>query len=151
MCDKINPKNMKLILIIFLILSIPIISFSQKDSVLVKKDTIVIKKYNETYYRNIFAKKIKGKTKTILNDKTYVDIVTDKNVIKVIFANKWAEGIGHALYYSEMTYKKPGILILIRNKYDVKYINKLLKVAKMYYISVWIMNVNTFIYYQVLE
>ena len=75
MCDKINPKNMKLILIIFLILSIPIISFSQKDSVLVKKDTIVIKKYNETYYRNIFAKKIKGKTKTILNDKTYVDIV----------------------------------------------------------------------------
>lgn len=48
-------------------------------------------------------------------DGTRVDLVNDEYAIEVDWAPKWAEGIGQALYYAQLTGKKPAVLLLVRD------------------------------------
>ncbi|MFH1027609.1 MAG: hypothetical protein V1791_06370 [Pseudomonadota bacterium] len=34
--------------------------------------------------------------------------------VEVEYAHKWAEAIGQSLYYSRMTGKKPGVVLIMR-------------------------------------
>ena len=47
-------------------------------------------------------------------DRTQPDLITDTHAIEFDFGPKWAEAIGQALYYAELTGKKPGIVLLLR-------------------------------------
>ena len=40
-------------------------------------------------------------------------------------SNKWAEAIGQALYYSIMTGKKPGIVLIMEKETDGRYLKRL--------------------------
>lgn len=53
-------------------------------------------------------------TEVVLWDKTRVDISTATHAIEVDWASKWAEGVGQALYYSAVTGKKPGLVLLTK-------------------------------------
>lgn len=73
-----------------------------------------------------------------LPDYTRVDCLTDTHAIEFDFAPKVYESIGQALYYSLMTNKKAGIVLILENPdTECKYVKRLEKVAKFYHIDYW--------------
>lgn len=65
-----------------------------------------------------------------LSDNTRVDCLTDTLAVEFDFANKWAECIGQSQYYSLKTNKQAAcVLIMERGEKDLKYLNRLRKVA----------------------
>lgn len=48
-------------------------------------------------------------------DYTRVDMITDEYAIEADWAYKWAEAIGQALYYAELTGRKPAIILLVKD------------------------------------
>lgn len=75
----------------------------------------------EAEHAEQLAHKLQGETEVRLWDRTRVDILTEEYAYEVDWASKWAESIGQALYYSELTGKKPGI-ILLSKKTDGRFI-----------------------------
>lgn len=66
-------------------------------------------------------------------DGTRVDILTPTHAIEVDWADKWAEGIGQALYYAALTDREPMVLLLVENyDDDAKYIYRCQTVCEMY-------------------
>ncbi len=72
-----------------------------------------------------------------LPDRTRVDCVTVEYAVEVDFAGKWAEAIGQAVYYSMMTDKKPGILLIMEEEKDARYLERLKTVTDSLGIEVW--------------
>lgn len=77
-----------------------------------------------------------GQTEVVLKDGTRVDCLTDEYAVEVEFAPKWAESIGQALYYAQVTGKKPGVLLIMK-KSEQRYLDRLQVVAENKKISVW--------------
>lgn len=92
-------------------------------------------KKNEKYYQTRMCDTLGGEVEHILFDKTRVDCLTREHAIEVDFAKKWAEGIGQALYYAEVTGKKPAVGLIV-GEGDQKYLKRLEKVAQTYRIKV---------------
>ena len=97
-------------------------------------------KQRESYYQKKFAEIIKGQTEFVLTDQARVDIITDTFAIEVDFAEKWAESIGQSLYYSEMTGKRAGVLLIVNGRRDERYVKRLMTVAYKKDITVWIID-----------
>lgn len=97
-------------------------------------------KKNEAFYRDAWAKANGGTTEVQMGDKTRCDIVTKTHAIEVEWANKWAEGIGQALWYSFQTNKKAGIVIIMSSEKDKKHLMRLrsLIAGKNLNIDVWV-------------
>jgi len=91
----------------------------------------------EKYYQEKFCEKLDGEMEVVLPDRTRVDCLSDEYAVEVDFGRKWAEGIGQALYYSEMTGKKPAVALIIGSK-GKKYLKRLEKVANHYGIKIFI-------------
>lgn len=97
----------------------------------------------EKTYQDKWCKDRGGKMEVILFDKARVDCVTDTHAIEFDFASKWGESIGQALYYSSITKKKPGIVLIMENPVkDQKYLNRVNTVAQSHGITVWTMTPN---------
>ena len=43
---------------------------------------------------------------------------------------KWAESVGQSLYYSEMTHKKPAVVLILTNWTDMRYVKRVERVNK---------------------
>lgn len=54
----------------------------------------------------------KGEIEHRLYDGTRVDCLTDEYAKEYDFCHKWAESAGQALYYADITGKKPGIVLI---------------------------------------
>jgi hypothetical protein len=94
--------------------------------------------YLEKDYQKAWCSANQGYSEFVLPDKTRVDCLTSDYAIEFDFAKKWAESIGQALYYSLITQKKPGVVLIIENQSkDEKYIKRLSTVAKTCNISIW--------------
>lgn len=100
-------------------------------------------KQRESYYQKIFAESIHGKMEVVLDDKARVDIVIDSFAIEVDFSEKWAESIGQSLYYAEKLHKRAGVLLVVDGYNDNVYINRLMTVAVLSNITVWLIDYNT--------
>ena len=95
------------------------------------------KKHNERYYQTQLCKKLGGKMEYVLSDRTRVDCLTKTYAIEVDFGKKWAEGIGQALFYSEMTGKKPAVGLIVDKNKEQRYLKRLYKVSEPYGIKVF--------------
>ena len=84
----------------------------------------------ERYYQLKCNETLQGKVEYRLPDATRVDILTEDLAIEVDFAKKYYEAIGQACHYAEMTGKKPAILLIVREKYEEKYIAAASRVCK---------------------
>lgn len=80
-----------------------------------------------------------GSMEYVLFDKTRVDCLTSEYAIEVDFAKKWAESIGQALYYAEVTGRKP-VVVLIVSEDDDKYVDRVKKVANKVGIKIIILD-----------
>ena len=80
----------------------------------------------ESEYQAAWCGKRNGIIEYKLNDKTRVDCLTPTLAVEVDFANKWAECIGQALYYSKMTNRQAACVLIMENpEKDTKYLNRL--------------------------
>lgn len=91
----------------------------------------------ERAYQTQWCAKKGGVTEFTLPDRTRVDCVTDEYAVEVDFAIKWAEAVGQALYYSVRTEKKPGILLIMEQESDARYLDRLRAVTDRLGITVW--------------
>lgn len=84
----------------------------------------------------------KGKAEVVLWDMTRVDLLTADHAIEVDWAGKWAEAIGQSLYYSELTGRKPGIILLTEDpKADARFIFRCQTVTAKHGIKLWVQRV----------
>jgi len=88
--------------------------------------------YSESFYQELYAKKLGGRTEVAMSDGTRCDILTDTHAIEVDFADKWAEAIGQSLNYAMQTGKKAGIVLVLKDKGDEKHLDRLKKMARHY-------------------
>lgn len=65
----------------------------------------------ESAWRDALAKELKGRTEVSIEGGR-VDVLTDTWAIEVDWANKWHEGLGQALHYSDATGRQ-GVVALI--------------------------------------
>jgi len=98
------------------------------------------KKLNEAHYRDAWAKANGGKVEVRMPDDTRCDVVTKTHAIEAEWAYKWYEGVGQALWYSFQTNKKAGIVMILRNEKDRKYLIRLRSpiAGKKLDIDVWV-------------
>lgn len=82
--------------------------------------------HNEAYYQALWCAAHGGITEVRLPDKARVDCLTPDYAIEVDFADKaWKEGVGQALWYGLVTRRKPGVLVIMREEKDCKYLTRL--------------------------
>lgn len=93
--------------------------------------------YREKEYQQYFCTQMAGTTEYLLDDSTRVDCLTVDYAIEVDFAPKWAESVGQSLYYALRTGKKPGVLLVLEDEDDSRYIARLKALANAYHIRVW--------------
>lgn len=59
------------------------------------------------------APKYNAQVEVRLWDNTRVDLLSDRYAYEVDWSHKYAEGIGQALYYSSVTNRRPGLILLV--------------------------------------
>jgi hypothetical protein len=95
---------------------------------------------HEHVYQAKFCKQFNGIMEVRLKDRTRVDCLGDDMACEVDFASKWAESIGQSLHYGLMTSKKPTILLIREVRKDDKYIGRVLALANIYDIRVYVID-----------
>ncbi len=93
--------------------------------------------YKERAFQEKWCRKAGGVMEYVLPDRTRVDCVTPEFAVEVDFASKWAEAVGQALYYSIMTEKRPGILLIMEGEGDRRFLDRALVISKRLGITVW--------------
>lgn len=61
----------------------------------------------------------------VFQGKTRCGCLTTTHAIEFDFADKWYEAVGQSLYYSYMSGEKPGIVLILENPTDAKYLTRL--------------------------
>ena len=84
----------------------------------------------EAYYVEQWCTPSFGKKEFRLWDMTRVDCLTKDYAIEFDFAKKWAESVGQSLYYSEMTHKKPAVVLILTNWTDMRSVKRVERVNK---------------------
>lgn len=79
-----------------------------------------------------------AKTEVTLWDQTRVDLLSDEYAIEVDYAPKWAEAIGQSLYYAAVTGRKPGIVLLVSDRSENRFVYRCQTVALKHGIRLWI-------------
>lgn len=99
-------------------------------------------KKNEAFYRDAWTEKHGGQTEVRLPDGTRCDIVTETHAVEVEWAHKWYEGFGQALWYGFQLNKTPGIVLILRNEGDRKFLVRIRSLAAHHGIDlrVWVMD-----------
>lgn len=93
--------------------------------------------YPEKYYQNQWCSKWNGIAEYRLKDKTRIDCLTKNYAVEFDFAPKWAESMGQAQYYAEMTGKKPAVILILEKPSDWKYYNRLNAIARKNGVTLW--------------
>jgi len=89
--------------------------------------------HTERWYQD---KHCKGIIEYRLPDKTRVDCLVGGYAIEYDFANKWAEGIGQALYYSIETDRNAGLVLIFESQKDCRHLPKFTKTNKGYWLNI---------------
>ena len=103
--------------------------------------------HKERYYQHKINKELNGVEEYRIKG-VRVDILTKKYAIECDFAtgSKSYESIGQSLYYSIITKKKPGVVLISENpKLDLKYILRTKTICREYNIYLWIYRDNKLI------
>jgi len=87
----------------------------------------------EKTYQKYFCDQIGGGTEYYLLDRSgRVDCITKDYAIEVDFANKYTEGVSQALYYGMKTDRKAGLLLIVENNNERKYVERAEGIIKHY-------------------
>jgi hypothetical protein len=87
---------------------------------------------SEAYNNNLYCSEIKGIQEYRLKNKVRVDCLTEEYAIEMDWCSKWYEGITQALYYAMETNKRAKLVLIKKNSFDQKYINRANKLILFY-------------------
>jgi hypothetical protein len=79
----------------------------------------------EKWYQQRWCAQNGGEEEVILADTTRIDCLTEKHAIEFDFGSKWAESLGQALHYGALTGKRAGIVLILENPGDKKFVGRL--------------------------
>ena len=79
----------------------------------------------EKWYQALWCDEQDGRAEVPMADKTRCDCLTTTHAIEVDFGRKWAEAIGQSLHYSRLTGKDAGILLILKDDKDQKYVTRM--------------------------
>lgn len=96
-----------------------------------------VRQLHEKDYQLWWCARNHGETEYRLTDSTRVDCLTHEYAVEVEYAPKWAEAIGQSLYYAKETGRKPGVVVIVRNHSDERFLKRLRTVAKEQGIKIW--------------
>lgn len=65
-----------------------------------------------------------GQVETVLPDRTRVDCLLDFHAIEYDWAYKWYEAVGQSLHYAMHTGRRAGIVLIIKDEDDLKYVTR---------------------------
>ncbi|WP_100913519.1 hypothetical protein [Pseudoalteromonas spongiae] len=88
---------------------------------------------NEAYY---VKRNCSGAIEHRLPDKTRIDCLTDTHAIEYDWGKKWHEALGQSLYYSAMSGKKAGIVLIVNPKTKDRYLTRLNKTIEAHGLNV---------------
>lgn len=74
----------------------------------------------------------RGQMEVVMPDGSRADCANATHVVEFDFARKWAESIGQALNYGAQSGKAPGIVLIMENPGDERYLRRVLKVREVY-------------------
>ena len=104
--------------------------------------------HSESSYQHAWCSAHSGIEEYENKDYTRVDCLTKYHAVEFDFANKWAESIGQALHYEEMTGKKAMVVLILENpQKQMVYFNRVKRLAEKYcfdaeYITSNILNID---------
>ena len=75
--------------------------------------------------RDYVSASCEGQTEYPLPDGTRVDCLTDTHAIEYDKGSNWAEALGQALFYSAMTGKKAGIVLITNPNSKARFLKRL--------------------------
>ncbi len=117
-------KNTLLLLALF---SLPVIATSGGG------DRSAPPKWHEADYVDHHCK---GEVEHVLADRTRIDCLSETHAIEYDWGKKWAEAIGQSLYYSAMTGKKAGIVLITNSRTKARYLNRLNKAIEAHNLAI---------------
>ena len=79
----------------------------------------------EKWYQALWCDEQNGRAEVPMEDRTRCDCLTTTHAIEVDFGRKWAEAIGQSLHYSRLTGKDAGILLILKDDKDQKYVTRM--------------------------
>ena len=96
--------------------------------------------HTERDWQLMLAPKYNAEVEVRLWDRTRVDLVNGEYAIEIDFAHKWAEAIGQALWYAELTSKKPGIILIVKTTLEdeARYVYRCQAVCAKHGIKLWV-------------
>jgi hypothetical protein len=84
--------------------------------------------HHEKEYQEAWCSRVEGQTEFPLKDSTRVDCLMNEYAVEFDFADKWAEAVGQARFYANMTGREPGVVLIMEDRErDFKYLLRLLK------------------------
>ncbi len=86
----------------------------------------------ESWYQKVWCEGVGGEIEHRLPDGRRIDCLTKTHAIEIEFARKWPEAIGQSLAYSMMAQKEAGIVLLLNNKQEILYWERLNSVVQHY-------------------
>jgi hypothetical protein len=66
-----------------------------------------------------------GQVEVRLSDDTRADCVLPTYAVEADFADKWYEAIGQAVHYARILKKRPGVLLILEQTHDCRYLSRL--------------------------
>lgn len=93
---------------------------------------------SEKDYQSHWCEENNGIMEVVLDDGprgSRVDCLTETHAIEFDFIHKWPESLAQSQYYAKMTERKPGIVLIIKDKnnpYNYVYIQRLLNTIAEY-------------------
>lgn len=103
-------------LIIFVIAGLTLCSCKDKQ--------IDLAPNSEEYFKSEIQKTIGGKLEHVVKNGR-VDLLTEEIAYEVTWASEWKDAIGKALWYGMQTHRDAGIILIVENQADQKYIKQL--------------------------
>jgi hypothetical protein len=107
---------------------------------LVSTPAFAAHQHPEKYYQEAWCNEHHGVMEFVLDDLTRIDCLTATHAIEVEFAPKWAESVGQSLHYSLKTGKKAGIVLVLEDQGDSRFLERLKPLAEKYGIDLWIIS-----------
>lgn len=86
---------------------------------------------SEVEWTRIIAMETGWDDKVVLPDRTRPDLVSEDTAWEVEWCSKWKESFGQAYYYSAITGKKPGILLLIQPGDEMDFVRFMVTVQRL--------------------
>ncbi len=74
-----------------------------------------------------------GHIEELLDDGTKADCLTDTHAIEIKHATKWGEvatSLGQAIHYAQQAGRQPGIVLIVEDRKDCRYVRRLRKTLK---------------------